>query len=95
MLISLDQCPNGVRHIWNTTLDQHARDGTGEDTAKTLEDCRKKCISNISCDAIDYNGASPLTKCWLFFNSSSLPLTPEDGVVHESLRRCVLESKQH
>ena len=95
LIILLAKCPNGTQNIWDTTRDQHAKYGTGEDTAKTLEDCRKKCISNMSCDAIDYKEASTTTKCWLFFNSSSITLTPEDGIVHDSLRRCVPESKQN
>ena len=72
---------------WITTNDAHVVDGIPQTKPQTLTECRSLCQQNTDCDSIDYKADGNPVKCWIFLNSLSPTLVPEQGVVHEKIVR--------
>ena len=70
------------------TKDAHALAGKLWPVAKTLEDCKKACIANTSCVAIDF--VEKVSECWAHLpeDGASVKFYPIHGMNHYALTRC-------
>ena len=70
------------------TKDSHGLAGKPCPSATNLEDCKKACITNTSCVAIDF--VVKVSECWVHMpaDGATVKVYPIDGINHYALTRC-------
>ena len=87
-MLNLVKSTASCKDTFAETKDSHALGGKLWAGAKTLEDCKKACIANTSCVAIDF--VPKLSECWglLPEDGAQVKFYPIDGIHHYALTRC-------
>lgn len=78
----------GCQPTFAETLDKNADGGVGYAAIPTILECQVKCISELTCVALDFDANNPNAQCWLHLDITNIAVLKDaPGVRHHQLTR--------